>query len=358
MSAPFEVAIAGGGIAGSALAALLAKRGLRVVLLEKDTFPRDKLCGEFLSTEVRAELAQLGAEERVLSAHPRSITSAKFISSSGRALALDLGGTALGLSRRTLDALLFEHAAACGADCRSGVEVTGVSSRAFETSHGPIAAEVIVCAHGRRGRLDKTLDRTFTHQRHPYAAIKQHYRPSSRSDELEGRVELHTFDGGYCGFCFVEDGSINACALIETTRADVRTFHGATASLRDRFASLSPIAGTECAIAEIPFQLKETSRDGALFLGDAAGMIAPLAGDGQAMALSSARILASLIASADRASLCKQWDRAWRSEFARRMLIGRALQAILLRPLPADAAIRALDFVPALSSRLVKMTRG
>lgn len=355
-AARFEVAIAGGGIAGSALAALLAQRGARVVVLEKDRFPRDKLCGELLSTEVRAELVQLGAEARVLAAKPHAITGARFISPTGRALSLELGGTALGLSRRTLDALLFDHAASSGADCRSGVEVTAISDRALETSEGPIEAELIVCAHGRRGRLDKALDRPFTHRRHPYAAIKQHYR--ARSDDLRGRVELHAFDGGYCGFSFVEDGSMNACALIETTRADVRTFHRATPSLRDRFADLSPIEGTECAIAEIPFHLKETSRGELLFLGDAAGMIAPLAGDGQAMALSSARILASLIATGDRATLAPRWDRAWRSEFARRMLIGRALQAILLRPLPADAAIRALDFVPALSSRLVRMTRG
>lgn len=353
-----DVAIAGGGIAGSALAAILARAGRKVAVFEKDQFPRDKLCGEFLSTEVRRELAGLGVEQAVLAKKPAEIEKARFVAASGRAVEIDLGGTALGLSRRTLDALLFEHARASGASCETGVEV----EHATRSSLNGIEAKLVVCAHGRRGRLDKKLDRAFTRERHPYAAIKRHYRATS--DALRGLVELHAFDGGYCGFCFIEDGIVNACALVETARADVRSIETASPSLAARFSELEAIEGTEQAVAEIPFSMKETSKEGVLFLGDAAGMIAPLAGDGQAMALASARILAALIlahppeAPGAIAAIARAWDRAWRAEFARRMLIGRALQAILLRRVPAGAAIRVLDFVPALSSRLVKMTRG
>src|SRR5690349_12707324 len=111
----YDCAIIGAGIAGSSAALALARAGRKVVLIERDTFPRDKLCGEFLSTEVLGELCALGVEDRARAAGPAEITRARFTSSSVRSLELDLGGTALGLSRRALDALLFDVAARAGA---------------------------------------------------------------------------------------------------------------------------------------------------------------------------------------------------------------------------------------------------
>src|SRR5204862_7653008 len=138
----------------------------------------------------------------------------------------------------------FEYARECGARCETGVEVEQVSARAMNE----VEAKIVVCAHGRRGRLDKKLERAFTQQRHPYAAIKRHYR--AKSDDLRGLVELHAFDGGYCGFCFVEDGTVNACALVETARCDIRAIETASRSLAVRFADLAAIAGTAQAAAE------------------------------------------------------------------------------------------------------------
>jgi flavin-dependent dehydrogenase len=361
-----EVAIVGGGIAGSSLAIALAKRGRRVTLIERDTFPRDKLCGELLSTEVRSELSALGVDARVLSEQPAEIRRARFVSASGRKLELDLGGVAFGLSRGVLDALLFDEARRAGASVSEGVEALSISEHASHvrivTTAGELEAPIAVLAHGRRTKLDKALDRPFTRDRHPYAAIKRHYRPRGQVFGLEGFVELHTFAGGYCGFCFVEGGVINACALVDHRRGDVRAIARASPSLERRFAELEPIAGSEQAIAEIPFAMKETHRGRVFYAGDAAGMIAPLAGDGQAMALASARKLAALLREtpSDReiSALGAAWDRAWRAEFGLRVRVGRILQSILLRPTATDAAIRALDFLPALAPRLVRITRG
>lgn len=364
-----DVVVIGGGIAGSAIAAELARGGRKVVLLERDSFPRDKLCGELLSTEVRAQLDHLGVRARVEAANPAEIRRARFVSAAGSRLEVALPGTALGLSRRTLDAILFEHAHSAGARCIEGAEARNIEQDSdgalVETSQGAFSARVVIAAYGRRTRLDKTLNRAFIRMRHPYAGIKRHYRPKGQVPDLLDTVEINTFAGGYCGFCFIEGGLINACALVDTTRADVRSIETASPSMIRRFAALEPIEESTQAVAEVPFVDKETSRGRIFFCGDAAGMIAPLAGDGQAMALFSAAALAKILLGSDRSpsedqrkAIARAWDRTSRSEHALRMKIGRTLQTILFSPRASELAIRTLDVVPALARSLVRMTRG
>ncbi len=366
-----DVVVIGGGLAGSAIAAELAKAGRNVTLLERDVFPRDKLCGELLSTEVRGYFERLGVRERIEGAMPHEIRRARFVAATGRSMEVELNGTALGLSRRTLDAILFDYAKESGARCETGVEAQAIIERSdraiVETSHGSLEANLVVAAHGRRSRLDKTLRRAFTETRHPYAAIKKHYRVkrASLEAELAGWVEINAFNGGYCGFCFVEGGVVNACALVDTTRADVREIEQASEPIARRFRDLSPIEDTAQAVAEIPFVDKETSRGRIFYCGDAAGMIAPLAGDGQAMAIASAGSLAKILLAAERTpnkdqlkAIARAWDRTARSEHGARMKLGRALQSILFSPRATDVALRALKVVPPLARSLVKLTRG
>ena len=109
-----DVAIAGGGPAGSALAIHLARAGRRVMLFERDRFPRDKLCGEFLSPEARALLLELGCLDEVLASGAVPIRRARFTSVRGRILEFPLPGEGLGISRAALDGILFRQAAASG----------------------------------------------------------------------------------------------------------------------------------------------------------------------------------------------------------------------------------------------------
>ena len=96
-----------------------------------------------------------------------------------------------------------------------------------------------------------------------------------------------------------------------------------------------------------------------------AGVIAPFFGDGQAMALRSAVLLARLIlqfpaqpAGDDFLSLGRRWDRIWQREFALRMRLGRWLQPLLMRRATAEAAIRVVESFPSLGRVLVRATRG
>jgi flavin-dependent dehydrogenase len=385
-----EIAIAGGGPAGATLAAMLARRGRRVLLIEKDDFPRDKLCGEFLSGESMRELDMLDVRGEIEREEPARIERARFSAESKRCLELELPEAGFGLSRRRLDLILLRAAERSGAQTLLETEVVGVQHEGdgyiVETERrladgsrerSTISAELVICAHGRRQRLDRTLSRPFMARKSPYVGLKRHHRPRERGllRDLEGMVEVHAFDGGYCGVSFIERGEVNVCLLAEerfVSGLDGAGFEGAVAAIAkrnsvfaERMRALEPSEEGVHAVAQVSFELKERSKDGVLFVGDAAGMIAPLAGDGQAMALSGARLLADLIVEspgplsrAARARLEARWDLSWRLHFEPRMRIGRVLQNLLFSPRSADLAIRTVRSVPYLAPVLARVTRG
>ncbi len=379
-----SVAIIGGGPAGSALAALLAAQGRRPVLLERDHFPRPKLCGEFLSMESQGLLARVGCLDEVKALCPAPLTRARFYTPSGREVAFDLGGQAWGLGRAAFDETLLRHAQRRGALAFEGATVTRLTRKPgcveLEVerrrpdgtfSKGRMRADLVVAAYGRRNQLDGALGRADAGRRSPFIGYKlrHEFRPGAQAaaTRLYGAVEVHLFNGGYCGLSFGEDGSVNACLLAherllrETGAPTVRDLplflSRLSPSLRARFADLRP-AGVPLAAAQLAFSLRTTGEGPVLFLGDAAGMIAPLCGDGQSMALEGAILLAELMESGDDATLARRWEKAWRRRFAARLRVGRGLQNLLMRPAVAEAAARAVGAWPALAAPLLAMTRG
>ena len=391
----YDVAIVGGGLAGSALAALLARQDRDVALLEKDAFPRYKLCGEFLSTESRSLLAEIGCLDRVLEARPAVIRSSRFVAPSGRAVELPLPGVGLGLRRWVLDHILFEHARSCGADTATRTEVreiverastdscetTALRLRAAENEERQIAAAAVVLAHGRRDRLDRQLERPFLRRPTRWAGFQRHCVSISTAagerlrKRLDGVVEVHGFDGGYCGLMFVDGGRINVCGFL-----DERHLKGASPNdwsaleaflskanpeLALRLDDLAPKGDPARSVARVPLVNKEPTVGQLLCLGDAAGMVAPMCGDGQATALRSAVLLAEVFNGAPAAlengavdAIAHAWSVAWHREFARRMRLGRWLQAILVRPRWADLSVRIVRLLPPVGRLLVRATRA
>lgn len=384
-----DFVVVGGGLAGAAVATHLAAAGRDVLLLERDVFPRHKLCGEFLSPESRGLLRNLGCEPSLAALGPPAIAHARFSVASGRELAFPLPGPGLGLTRYALDALLFARAGAAGARTRAGVEVRGVrpgprGALAVEVMapEGPQLVEAgwVVAAHGRRARLDRALGRAFMTQRHPFFGLKRHHRPrpgpagAALAAALAGHVELHAFPGGYCGMSFVETGAVNVCMLLTEGVLGpgpgapwarvVAHLSGANPRLGARLAALEPVEPRPWAVAQVPFVPKPAAADGLLFVGDAAGMIAPLAGDGQAMALAGAEALAALLSSArgrpgaaERARLGAAWSAGWHRRFGLRLRVGAALQARLLDGPRAERTLRAVAAVPGLATLLARLTR-
>lgn len=386
MTARAEFLVVGGGLAGSALAAYLARSGRDVLLVEKGRFPRDKLCGEFLSPEARGYLEELGVWEPLFELGPPVIERALFTTAGGTRVFVSLPGPGYGVSRRALDQALFKGAAHAGARTVTGVEVTGIESvegafrchgRNSDGASWSAEASWVVAAHGRRARLDRALERPFVRLEHPFFGLKRHHWPiKADSGALRGAVEIHAFDGGYCGMSHVETGAVNVCCLLETSVV-AETQGGDWARVSSWMGRRNPVLGarlaelTPCdrsrtqATAQVPFRGKETSRHGVLFVGDAAGVIAPLAGDGQAMAFASARWASYVLREApdrptpaDRREVTGRYRRGFQWRFALRLFLAQALQKRLLRASSAERLASTIRAVPGLADQLAIWTRG
>ena len=173
----------------------------------------------------------------------------------------------------------------------------------------------------------------------------------------------------------VEGGRVNVCTLVsepffaalQSPRwDDLREgLCGASARLAERLDALEPSEPAVHAVARIPLSAKERSARSILFVGDSAGMIAPFCGDGQAMALRSAQLLAELIARAprpitgrDAGALTQSWESRWQREFGLRMRLGHWLQPLLMRGGTAGAALRIASLAPPVARWLARSTRG
>ena len=374
----YDAAIIGGGLAGCSAAITLAERGMRVVVFEAVTYPRHKVCGEFLSPDSLIHLRALGVLEQIQARRPARLRSAVITAPDGMCWEAIMPREGLGFSRYALDCLLAECAREAGADVVTRSTVTRIEgdlTRGFtlntRTTAGErsVAARVVIGAHGKREGIDRTLGRRFLRTPQPFVGFKAHFH----GDPLPGRVDVHAFRGGYCGLSEVEGGVINVCLL---ARTDVFQRHGSAripdfmAWMRkqnpalDRWmATAEMVSDRWYSISQIPFVPKEVVDNDILMAGDAAGLIAPLAGDGMSIALHSGRMAADhaaaslegLITAPD---LRRAYRRAWRETFAARLRLGRFLQPWMFEPRLLSIGLRLLHHTPALGQYLVQETRG
>lgn len=371
-----DIIIIGAGLAGSSLAHALARGGWDVLLLERDTFPRHKVCGEFLSPESQGTLQALGLREAVAALGPTPMREALLTSQRGRALRVALPGVAWGVSRFALDQALAQAAAGAGAELRCGVSAQAIEPMpdgtcavmvrtGQEAERVAARSAVVACgrhpARGLRARPLRPVERTAV-------GVKCHVAGIAPAPE----VELYLFDGGYVGLAPVEGGRVNLCMLasraaLRRAGGDPRALVEAVAvwngALGRRLAGGSVIADTLTAVAPVDTGDTPAPWHGAARLGDAAVMIPPLCGDGQAMALRSAELSAPLAHAALRGELAPAqweaaWRQAWRAEFMPRVRAARWLQAALVAPGMAELAISAGALVPPLARAMVHATRG
>jgi menaquinone-9 beta-reductase len=345
----WDALVVGAGPAGSAAAAVLASRGARVLLVEKDRFPRSKVCGEFLSAEALASIDRIGAREALEAALPERIEEGSLHLSNGRCISFRLPAPALGISRRVLDALLAERAAALGAHVRFEVRVRAIEGAPREgfrvrllaggAGEEETDARVVVGAWGRWDALDRSLDRRFL-RRARYFGWNRGFEGGAPF--LAGRVRLYLYPGGYCGLSRVEGAEVNLAGVVSEAVHrrlggwDAVLIHAreSNAVLDRDLGSLSPGAGFLGTVPVI-FTAKPPVENGVLMVGDAAGVLDPFSGQGQAAALASG-ILAADTASEflegriSTAGLLEEYGRAWRARFSRGFAWSAVLRSLIL----------------------------
>lgn len=339
-----EVCIVGGGLAGLTAALCLAKAGIRVLLIEKNSYPNHRVCGEYVSNEVLPLLQHIGLDIHALGV--KAIDTLVLSDSHGKSLdtRLPLGG--FGVSRFTLDLALFEKAISDGVVFRfeTVLEITHEGNSAYlRTSKGKYKAKVVIGAFGKRANLDKSMHRPFIQQKSPWLGVKCHY---DYPNFPNNHVELHTFPGGYGGLSATETGAINFCYLANYSSfrsyGNIAAFNKAVVSknpfLRDFLTAATPRFEKPLSIAQIAFAKKDAVENHILMCGDSAGLIHPLCGNGMAMAIHSAKLAADCVIKFlnqpgyDRSHMENEYLRQWKLHFSTRLYYGRQIQALLLRP--------------------------
>ena len=362
--------VIGGGLAGTSAAITAAKAGIAVILLEAGTYPRHKVCGEFLSPEAAGYLDELGVLASIHAENPSTLTRTRITSPDGGCWEGDLPGVGIGISRYKLDQLLADQARSVGVQVVTNTTVSGVTgslSEGFtvETRTGSIRARAVIAAYGKRAALDRTLNRAFMRQPQPYIGLKAHFR----GDVPPNRVDLHAFPGGYCGISGIEGGLINVCMLArvevfkhcDSIPAFITWIQTQNPHLRRFFAGVQQDTDW-LSISQIPFNNKSAVEGDILMAGDSAGMIAPLAGDGMSIALHSGKIAAEYVRrylegeiAAD--TLKASYATVWRKHFDGRIRLGRFLQASIFKPPILSFGLHLMNAAPALGQYFIRQTR-
>jgi len=379
----YDLGIVGGGLAGLSLAIQMARQGFRVILWEQKSYPFHRVCGEYIADESRAFLGQLGLDLEAL-ALPQ-IRRLLVSDPAGKTLESPLLPGGFGISRHLLDHLLAQRAQAEGVTLLEKTRVRGLQfiaasgnkdgnpggSEHFEvdTTAGPFTVRQLCGAFGKYDRLDLNL----RPERLPaqtgvktYVGIKYHLRLRWSQD----LIALHNFAGGYCGISAIEADRVCACYLVsaeafqaaggqpKALEAQIQNPY-----LQSIFKHAEHLYQKPQAIAQVQFAPRSLIEDHVLMLGDAAGLIPPLCGNGMSMAFRASALLAEhlqpfLANQISRTELEAAYQRDWKQAFGHRLQTGRRLQGIFGRVWPAKLLVGSLKHLPTFSQQIITNTHG
>ncbi len=370
-----DVVVVGGGPAGSALAALLARRGHDVLLLDAARFPRDKVCGEALSPEAWGLLAGMGAADSVRALAPHPLRGMRLVAPDATAFRGHYGERAgLAVRRLALDAVLLRAAAAAGAEVRQGWRVTrlvreggavvGVEAEAGGEAR-VVRARFVAGADGRRSVVARGLGLLREHPSMRRFAVRGHWEGMQALEDLG---EMHVAAGAYCGIAPLSTTLANVAFVVDRLEmagagGDLEGFYRRT--LKRRWPALAErleaarLVDPPRAVGPLALECSAAAAPGALLLGDAAGFYDPFTGEGVTLALRGAQIAAEALGTAlARPSSAPPlrlvaYERARAAATRDKFRFNRLLQSAVGWPSAANAIARRLARRPDLADRLV-----
>lgn len=338
------VTIIGGGLSGLCLGIGLRRRGVPVRIIEASTYPRHKVCGEFLSGKGRGVLATLGIEARLTGACEASDVTFSLGASTTAVRALP--SPALCISRWKMDAALAEMFSELGGEL--------ITSRRVSTEAG----EGIVRATGRRPRAQEGGWRLFGLKAHAHGVT------------LGAGLEMHFTPRGYVGLCTVEGGRVNVCGLFRSREAvptlarDWRGWLGGDpgSALHAKLAEARWDDASFSSVAALGLAPRRALLSKEMSIGDAVTMIPPVTGNGMSMACESAAAAIEPLAAWSAGA--SSWDEArltlsrrLDSEFSNRLRSAAILQRTVVHPAARWALFQSVKLVPALQGLFFRVTR-
>jgi menaquinone-9 beta-reductase len=370
----YDVAIIGGGLAGLASAIQLKKAGFSVVLFEKNTYPFMRVCGEYISLESWNFIESLGVD---LKNQDLPIFKKLIISSpNGTEIKHQdwLGG--FGISRYSLDYQLYNVAKNEGVIVLESTNITNIHFEnekfSIETASEIFISKVCIGTYGKKSNLDIKFKRAFLDSKNlrlnNYIGIKYHIKIDFPKDT----IVLHNFKNGYCGMSAIEDDKYCLCYLskasnLKNSNNQIKEMETKVLSenpfLKNIFETAEFIDKQPVVISQISFEQKELVQNHVIMLGDAAGMITPLCGNGMSMALHSSKIVSEQIQfflkdTISRKKMEENFIFNWKKHFEKRLKVGRIIQSMFGNKFATELLIRFLKPFPSLLSLILKNTHG
>jgi flavin-dependent dehydrogenase len=374
-----DILIIGGGPAGSTTALYLSELGLNIALIEKKIFPREVLCGEFLSKEVTDVLKELKIFNDFLSLNPNKLNSFQAIDESGIELKSDLNFDAYALKRSIFDLFLLNKARSKNVKIIQPAEVISAknSNREFisviKENNGnklQIKSKLVIAAYGKQNILDKKLDRDFVNKKSNLNGVKFHLPTNLLEKQFEDEIRIYTDEELYCGMNQVSDTEMTVCFLENRKQSKIPSRERLIEVIKSNnhfkkvfsedaidYIKTSNIYGT----GNIYFGKREVVENGIIMVGDAARVISPLAGDGIGMAMESAKLLYSVFNQYKLDNIDKIYSKyvtLYDKIFSKRLKTAKIIQGIIL-----NRKLRRLGFglvknYPSLLPYLIKFTRN
>ena len=366
----FDVIVVGGGLAGLTSAIHLAKAKSKVLLIEKNDYPKHKVCGEYISNEVLPYLEYLGFNPFEFGA--KKISNFELTTHNNKRIIANLPLGGFGMSRYEMDFQLYKLARKNVIEVLNDtvVEVNFESNQfTIKTkSNRQFHSKIVIGAYGKRSNLDVKFQRKFITKKSPYLGVKMHVS----GDFPEDKVALHNFKGGYCGVSKVENNHINLCYISDfkafKTYKDIEAFQNEVlfknSALKTLFKTTEPQFKEPLTISQISFETKNPIENHIIMCGDTAGMIHPLCGNGMGMAIRSAQLASHLIIDylqgkiKTRETLENEYAKRWRKTFSLRLKAGHTIAYLFRQDWLAPKLLQLLSWFPFLIPQIIKMTHG
>jgi flavin-dependent dehydrogenase len=370
----YDVAIIGGGLAGLSLSIQLADKGHHVILFEKESYPFHKVCGEYISMESWPFLERLGVPLHDMELP--IINKLVVTSPDGSSLQekLPLGG--FGISRYSLDALLRDIAVKKGVLIKEKCKVIDVQFRndqfLVESTLGIFHSFICCGSFGKKSNLDVKWKRHFTLDKsrklNQFMGIKYHIEGDFDKDI----IALHNFKDGYCGISRIEGNKYCLCYL--THLKNLKACDQSITKLEEQvlrknphlkkiFESAKQLFPSPVSISQISFSEKTQIENHVILLGDAAGLITPLCGNGMSMAMHASNIAFGCIQlffqkKITREEMEKKYENNWRFHFSKRLRYGRMIQFFFGKEWLTNAFVRTMIKMPSITKWLISKTHG
>lgn len=379
----YDVIIVGAGPAGTSAAIHLALAGVDVLLLEQKKFPRQKLCGEFISPECLKHFSRLGIKDEILKSGAARLRRTVFYSRKGNNVTVPSEWfgpePALGLSRVLMDDALLKRAKFLGVTVleetrvRDVLEASGhvVGVRATsDSAEARYSAPVTIDATGAARVLVRKVtskDRLKRRGKPRFVAFKAHFEEAEPAADA---CEIYLYKGGYGGLSKINDDLSNLCFIVSTR--EVGRHNGDPEVLMRELVHRNVRAATTLANAKavtpwLAVAIGDYGRrnpapaPGLLAIGDAASFIDPFTGSGMLMALENGELVAIAVRNYfDNSSLDEltlKYRHAYAKTFTSRLRVAGLLRQAAFAPWIADLIIQLVDKNDFVRRRLADATR-